>query len=174
MPRRRRLPATDAITVATGRVGSEVAVGSAELRDDEQGVAAPAAKPGPERKLRAGARIVRRRVEVGDAALGAAPCHRGVVQAGAAERDVRHLEARAPERPVALHARSGPGGLLCGRLRRVVDEEELGAVLAPAGEGEAAGGGAAQKRPAAEVRVASLVVGYDLPRFTRRPHRGAG
>src|SRR5581483_10927320 len=141
-----------------GRVVGEVAVGRTELGDEEEPVARGTLDPGAERGLRAGFRVVRRRVEVRDAALDPAARDGGIVEAGRAERDVRHPEPGPAERPVRLHAGvvpfRGPGR----RLRRRPEEEELRLVLAPAERGRGdAGRRAAEERASGEGRVAVVV-----------------
>jgi hypothetical protein len=133
-----------------GSLARQVAVGRAELRGDAQALPGEAPDPLAEGLLGAGARVVRRGVEVVDPALDGQARHRGVGEAGAAEGDVRHLEAGAAERAGALHPRAGPAGARELRLGDLADQEELAPVLAASEGGEAGGPGGPEQRAAGE------------------------
>jgi hypothetical protein len=106
-----------------GRVVGEVAVPHAELGGEEDLVAVPLDRLA-EHALREIVRVVRRRVEIGNAALDGIARHLCVIDAAGAERDVRDHRVGASQAPVAVDARGAPlGTRLWGNVFHLGHEE---------------------------------------------------
>ena len=149
------------------RVVAQVAVGRAEFGDDEQFFARGVADAVAQHFFRIGARIVGRGVEIVDAAVDRAADHVGVVQSGAAERDVGDLHPGAAERAIVADVSRLPARVfLLGLGLGSAQQKKLRLVFAARGQCRAAAEGRGLQKSAA--RRGPNGRGGGLGRFGRR------